>query len=79
MPTVGVVPSPFDRLVRPDRPVSSVLLIVGVGAVASLVAGVVVGLLAESFAGAFGTTVAVGMLVTAVVAVAVLAVAASRR
>jgi len=45
----------------------------------SLLAGLVVGLLGDDFRSAFGWTVAVGMLVTAVVIIALLAIATVRR
>jgi len=50
-----------------------------VGFAVSLLAGLVVGLLGDDFRSAFGWTVAVGMLVTAVVIIALLAIATVRR
>ncbi len=73
------VPSSFDRIVRPDRPVATIFALVGVGFLVCLLAGLVAGLLADDFRSAFGWTVAVGMIMTAVVSIVLIAVATVRR
>ncbi len=71
--------SPFDRIVRADRPIVTALMLVGVGFAVSLLVGLLFGWLADDFQSAFGRTVAVGMLVTSVVIIALLAIATQRR
>ena len=69
----------FDRIVRADRPLTTTLALIGIGFALSLMAGIVIGLSAEHFRSAFGQTVAVGMLATAVTIIALLATAAVRQ
>lgn len=69
----------FDRIVRPDRPLTATLALVWAGLALSPLAGLLAALLADDFRLAFGWTVAVGMLVTAVVIIALLAIATVRR
>lgn len=69
----------FDRIIRADRPVATTFTLIGVGFIVSLLAGLVVGLIADDFRAAFGSTVTVGMIVTAVVSIGLLAVATVRQ
>lgn len=73
------MPNSFDRIVRVDRLLTTTLALIGVGFALSLLAGLLVGVLAEDVRSAFGWPVAVGMLVTAVVIIALLAIATVRR
>lgn len=73
------MPNLFDRIVRADRPLITTLALIGAGFAVSLLAGLLVGLLADEFRAAFGWTVAVGMLATAVAIIALLGIAIARR
>ncbi|NHC14846.1 hypothetical protein [Motilibacter deserti] len=53
-------------------------VVIGVGAVVSVLLGLVLGALSEDFAGVFGGTVAVAMSVTAVVGVALVLIPGRR-
>ncbi|MGB3257935.1 MAG: hypothetical protein WBG89_07905 [Ornithinimicrobium sp.] len=71
--------SHFDRIVRADQPIVTALMLVGVGCALSLLVGLLLGWLADDFLSVLGRTVAVGMLVTSVAIIALLAIATQRR
>lgn len=73
------MPTTFNRIVRADRPLATALALIGIGFVVSLLAGLVLGLLADDFRSAFGLTVTVGMIVTGVGIVFLLGGGALRR
>lgn len=58
--------SSFARIFPADRPVASAFTLIGISFLASLALGLVVGLFAEDFRSAFGWTVAIGMIATAI-------------
>lgn len=76
---VGVVTGPVDRIVRAERPIVTALMLIGVGFALSLLVGLLFGSLGDDFQLAFGRTVAVGLIVTSVVTIALLAMATRRR
>ena len=71
--------SSIDRIIRADRPIATTFALIGIGFLVCLLVGLVVGLLADDFRSSFGWTVAVGMIVTAVLSIVLLAVATARR